>query len=320
MSSLVRCRLVGDSEPAREGRSLCTSHGRPAGDSHVREGAAMKQGGLPFQQARYGSRVHESAAELYKLGGFRSDGALLIRTQRAWDGGMPEDTPCGNGSLMGNTANIRAPHVWSKWSRLKDAISVSLCGAAALAVLATLVPSLAVAEQRYEPPISYEREVETFIVNADGSFREISQTTLRIETPAAIVSEGAQRVAYASSCETIEAIEAWIIQPDGTKITVSPESIHSQDEGTEGGTSEFSDTKYKVIVFPQVRVGSRLYWRETLLHTPEFGGQFSLDRNLSPRWKRERWVLDIILPAGKVIYIEKRGVEVSVRSWPHRNA
>ena len=269
MSSLVRCRLVGDSEPAREGRSLCSRHGRPGGDPHVRAGAAMKQGGLPCQQARYGSRVHEGAAEPYKLGGFRSDGALVIRMQRAWDGGMPEDTPCGNGSLMGNTANIRAALVCSNWSRLKGAISVRLCRAAGLAVLATLVTSSALAQQRYEPPISYEREVETFIVNADGSFREISQTTLRIETPQAIVSEGAQRIAYASSQETIESIEAWIIEPEGAKIVVSPESIHTQDEGTEGGTSEFSDTKYKVIVFPQVRVGSRLYWRETLLHTPK---------------------------------------------------
>ena len=73
-------------------------------------------------------------------------------------------------------------------------------------------------------------------------------------------------------------IEAWIIQPDGTKIIVPPESIRTQDEGTEGGNSKFSDKKYKVIVFPQVRVGSRLYWKfQSFVHTPLFAGQFFRD-------------------------------------------
>lgn len=38
---------------------------------------------------------------------FWGDDALLVRMQRAWDGGLSEGTPCGNGSLMAKTANIR---------------------------------------------------------------------------------------------------------------------------------------------------------------------------------------------------------------------
>jgi transglutaminase-like putative cysteine protease len=185
-----------------------------------------------------------------------------------------------------------------------------LCGAAACVVLSALMTSLALAEQPYEPPVSLERLVDTFIVNADGSYREICEVTIRIETPQAIVSEGARRIAYASSRETVKSIDAWIIQPDGTKIIVPPESIRTQDEGTQGGSSEFSDTKYKVIVFPQVRVGSRLYWRsESFVHTPLFPGQFFQDYTLSPLWRVEHWDVDITLPAGKALYVEKRGVD-----------
>jgi hypothetical protein len=197
----------------------------------------------------------------------------------------------------------------------ESALSIGFCGSAALLVLSSLVTPSALAEQSYEPPISVERIAKTFIVNSDGSFRETTEMTVRIETPQAIVSSGAQHVAYSSSRETIESIEAWTIQPDGTKIIVPAESIRTQDEDTGGGSSEFSDTKYKVIIFPQVRVGSRLYRKwESTVHTALFPGQFFLDFTLSPRLKVEHWEVDVTLPAGKPLYVEKRGVDGGLES------
>src|SRR3984885_1256030 len=111
-----------------------------------------------------------------------------------------------------------------------------LCGAAACVGLSARVTALGLAQQRYDPPISLERTVDTFIVNADGSYREICESTVRIETPQAIVSEGARRVAFSGSRATIESIEAWIIQPDGTKIIVSPELIRNQAEANARGS------------------------------------------------------------------------------------
>ena len=199
--------------------------------------------------------------------------------------------------------------------KLEDTIAATLCRAAALVVLWALVTSLALAKQPYESPISVERIAGRYIVNADGSFHHISEQTIRIETPQAIDSMGAQRVAYSSSRETIESIEAWIIQPDGTKIIVPPESIRTQDEDTEGGSSKFSDTKYKVIIFPQVRVGSRLYWKyESFVHTPLFAGQFFQDWTLSPLVRVDHWEVDISLPAGKALYVENRGVDGGLES------
>jgi Domain of Unknown Function with PDB structure (DUF3857)/Transglutaminase-like superfamily len=194
-------------------------------------------------------------------------------------------------------------------------MGASLFGATALMILAALVTSSALAAQPYEPPISIERVADRYIVNADGSYRQITERTIRIETAQAIDTQGVRRVAYASSRETIESIEAWIIQPDGTKIIVPPESIRTQDEGTEGGSSKFSDTKYKVIVFPRVRVGSRLYWKsEAIAHKPLFAGQFFQDFSLSPFVSVEHWEVDITLPAGKALYVEKRGVDGGLES------
>jgi transglutaminase-like putative cysteine protease len=213
------------------------------------------------------------------------------------------------------SAACLAALVSSKLSRLKDAIGVSVYGAAALVILSALVTSLAMAEQPYAPPISVERIAGRYIVNVDGSFRHISEQTLRIETPQAIDSMGTQRVSYSSSRETIESVEAWTIQPDGTKIIVPPESIRTQDEDSGDGNSKFSDTKDKVIIFPQVHVGSRLYWKyESIVHTPLFAGQFFQDWTFSPLVREDHWEVDITLPAGKALYVEKRGVDGGLES------
>jgi transglutaminase-like putative cysteine protease len=184
-----------------------------------------------------------------------------------------------------------------------------MTGRAVLLVILLFAHSLASAERPYEPQVTLERDVTNFAVNADGSYRETVERVLRIETPQGAVNEGAQRLRYVSSQEDIESIEAWTVQPDGTRISVPPESIRSQDEGTEGGASEFTDEKSKAIIFPQVQVGSRLYLKATTFtHTPRYAGEFTMNYVLVPRWKREHWEVNITLPAGTVLYIEKRGV------------
>ena len=49
-----------------------------------------------------------------------------------------------------------------------------------LMILSALVNSSALAEQPYEPPISYERMADRYIVNADGSFRQICEVTFEL--------------------------------------------------------------------------------------------------------------------------------------------
>ena len=62
-------------------------------------------------------------------------------------------------------------------------------------------------------------------------------------------------------------------------------------------------------------MGSRLYWKsESFVHTPLFAGQFFEDTTMSPRFRVEHWELDITLPAGKALYVEKRGIEGGLES------
>jgi hypothetical protein len=61
-----------------------------------------------------------------------------------------------------------------------------------------LIGSSALAEQRCEPPVSIERLVEAFVVNADGGYRETLEMGIRIETPEGVSNFGTKRIAIVS--------------------------------------------------------------------------------------------------------------------------
>ena len=183
------------------------------------------------------------------------------------------------------------------------------------ACFALIASPLTLAQSRYEPSVALERFSDTFDVNSDGSYREVSEVQFRIETSEGISLFGVERLPYASSREALEVREAWILQPDGSKIIIPPESIRTQEEGAGGGSTDFSDTKYKVIVFPQVRVGSRLYWRtESVVRTPLFKGQFWNSYVMATDLRVDDWQVAINVPAGMSLYIEKRGVDGGLQS------
>jgi transglutaminase-like putative cysteine protease len=167
----------------------------------------------------------------------------------------------------------------------------------------------AVAERPYTPEVAVERQVDTHDVRADGSDREILDVVLRVETEPGISDAGAQRIDYRSGIDDVESIDASTIKPDGTEIKVPESSIRTQDEDSDGGATEFSDTKYKVIVFPAVEVGSRLRYKATINHrTTPFPGFFSDSYVLSPEWNREHWDVNINIPTGLPLYVQQRGV------------
>ena len=124
----------------------------------------------------------------------------------------------------------------------------------------------ALAERPYTPEVTVERSIITHDVRADGSDRETTELVFRIETPQGVSDEGAQRISYRSSIDEVESIEASTIKADGTEIKVPESAIRTQDEDSEGGATEFSDTKYKVIVFPAVEVGGRVRYKVTINH------------------------------------------------------
>ena len=175
------------------------------------------------------------------------------------------------------------------------------------ALMALAIPALA--DRPYVPIATVEHFLEVHDVRIDGSDRESREVIIRVDTAQGISEVGAQRIEYRDSVDAVESIEAWTIKPDGTKISVPSGEIRTQEEDSDGGSSDFSDTKYKVIVFPAVEVGGRVEFRVTIDHRiPPFPKFFDDMKVLSAQWNREHWEERINIPTDLPLYVEERGI------------
>lgn len=171
--------------------------------------------------------------------------------------------------------------------------------------------AIAASEKRpYVPPYTTEKYHITYQVRADGAYESTTEVQLKINTPQGIRLGGSQTVEYINSQDEVLSIEAWTIQPDGTKVMVPEASIRTQDEQAEESAAKFSDTKIKVIIFPNVETGSRVYYKARVNHhSPTYVGHFH-DSTAFPTnaiWGDVR--LSYVFPASMKIYEDKRGVQ-----------
>lgn len=141
------------------------------------------------------------------------------------------------------------------------------------------------ARAEYKPSVTVEKSVETYQVKKDGTYTLISENVHLIKTQDGI-DDAEQDISYNSSFETVEIISAYTLQPDGRKIKVPKDGIRTTIDQRSSGESKFSDTKHKVIIFPQVKIGSRLcYTYKHIAHKVKFKNQFLLSNYYSPHYR-----------------------------------
>ncbi len=151
-------------------------------------------------------------------------------------------------------------------------------------LFAGLVCTQALAD--YTPSVSTERSISEIHVFKDWKTRHRFEVTQQVETDKGIAALGEQKLSYNSAHERIRVIKAYTIQPDGSIDLVRPESIRTQDDRDEDGDSTYSETKVKVIIFPNLKVGSKTYYKaESFQHTPDFPKQFEWAQYFSPHRK-----------------------------------
>jgi transglutaminase-like putative cysteine protease len=179
----------------------------------------------------------------------------------------------------------------------------------AIISLISFVASAASGAKPFVPPYTYEKYHITYQVRADGGYLSTTEVQLKINTPQGVRSGGSQSVDYIASQDEVISIEAWTILPDGTKVSVPESSIRTQDEQADESAAKFSDTKLKVIIFPNVEAGSRVYYKARVNHhSPTYVGHFH-DSTAFPTntiWADVR--LDYVIPSSMKIYEDKKGV------------
>ncbi len=141
-----------------------------------------------------------------------------------------------------------------------------------LALIALAALSTPSVWAQYKPSYTIVKSLDVIDVKANGEFSQISERMYRVETPQGIREMGERRVDYNEKLEVLEILEAYTLQPDGSRMDVPADKIKRLDGD---GSEEYSDGKVMAIIFSKVEVGSLLYYRtRSYQHTPLFPGHF----------------------------------------------
>lgn len=146
-------------------------------------------------------------------------------------------------------------------------------------------------------------------VNKDWTVLQRMEVTKQVETDQGISILGEQKISYNSAHEKVRVIRAYTLQPDGTKDMVTPDRIRTQDDQDDAGNGIYSESKVKVIIFPNVRVNSKTYYLvESQIHTPDFPKQFTWTEYFSPHKKYGQVEVRFSHDASLKINVEGKGM------------
>jgi len=147
------------------------------------------------------------------------------------------------------------------------------------------------AAAQYVPTLTVVRSVDSFHVLQNGEFTHLLERDLRIDTQQGVGQEGEQQLSFNSKLETLEILEAYTLQADGTRVDVPEDKIVTKD-GDDAAV--YSDDKLRVIIYPKVEVGSRLVVKaRAVQRTPVFPGHFVWSHYFSPHYAYKELVLNL---------------------------
>lgn len=163
---------------------------------------------------------------------------------------------------------------------------------------------------------TFEKNHQSYVINADGSFVQMVELVTRINEERAIKDNAQRSLSYNRSLENLEVLEAFTQKPDGRKVKVGAEQIKEQQETASSEAPMFQDSRVKVVIFPEVAVGDRLvlrYQRQrtTALFPQQFEDFYVPDFYVPDFYDAEQLSLSYNLPADKPLFVDARGFKAS---------
>ena len=176
-------------------------------------------------------------------------------------------------------------------------------------VLFVMLPAVAAAAPLgYAPDYSVERSSSAYAIQADGTHTRDFDIQYRVLTARGISRIGSVSVGYVEGRDTVESIEAWTILPDGTRLPVSPDRIRDREEDNSAGAMNFSDLRYKIIVFPRVEVGGAVAYRARIRrHQSPYPGEFQHSIFTLGSLPYQQMEVRFSLPEQRTLHIDQRG-------------
>lgn len=169
--------------------------------------------------------------------------------------------------------------------------------------------------------VTLEKNIQSFIVQSDGSFTLDVELVSRINEERAINIKAQQPLSYNRSFEKLDIIEAFTQKPDGRKVAVDATQIKEQQEQASAQAPMFQDSRVKVVIFPEVAVGDRLVLRYQRHRATALFPKHFEDLNVPDFNPVGQFTLIYDLPAGMPLYADTRGFKPSTpRAAPGRKA
>ncbi|CAH2604152.1 conserved exported protein of unknown function [Rhodovastum atsumiense] len=155
--------------------------------------------------------------------------------------------------------------------------------------------------------VRVDRAVTVFTVNADGTYTETAELDHTLLTQRGVAQRDRAAVTFYSRSQRLEVLEAWVDQPDGTRLPVGPEGRFTRPSAASQGAPGFTGSQTTTVVFPQVRPGSRTHIKYRRIQTtpPLLGFNAWSEGELENAAVEDRLVIDA--PAGLPLYWKSRG-------------
>jgi len=174
-------------------------------------------------------------------------------------------------------------------------IAVLIRGATAALLMFLLFAATALAQ-----PVTHvrlDRSVDRIVVALDLTYVETSTQDSTLLTARGLrAGERAARSFYPDK-QSLEVVEAWVDQPDGTRIHVPPSSIFTRPSAASQSAPGFTGSLTTTVLFPQLREGSRTHivWQRTQKVPPLLG--VNITNQAALEWATGEDISEIEIPA-----------------------
>jgi len=159
-----------------------------------------------------------------------------------------------------------------------------------------------------------DRDVANYEVHRDLTWTMVDELDVTVFTRRGIHGNDRSAWTFFPDKQTLELVEAWVDQPDGTRITVPPGGIFTRPSAAAQNAPGFVDSLTTTVLFPQLREGSRTHvvWRRTQKTPGQFG--FNARNEVDPEWDVGVDETSIEIPADVDLHWRARGFDTTDRT------
>ena len=138
--------------------------------------------------------------------------------------------------------------------------------------LALLLP---ISARAAEPVVHarYDSNVVHYAVNRDLTYTMTESVDVTLHTRRALQALDRAAFTFYPDKQTLELVEAWVTQPDGSRVTVPPASIFTRPTAAAQNAPGFTNSQTTTVLFPQLQPGSHTHavWKLTQTKPTMFG-------------------------------------------------